>query len=217
MTKAVVFASGTKTGGGSGFENLVRHSRFGTLSAEVVAVVSNHADGGVKEKAEALAVPFRHFSGPWSGDLYQSIVREFGGEWFLLSGWLKPARGLDPRRTVNIHPAPLPRFGGKGMYGLKAHRAVLEAFRRGEIGETSVCMHFVTDAYDEGPVFFRHSVAIMPDDTDVSLAQRVNRAEHVWQPVITDLVVRGEIFWDGRDPSSLTVPTGYDRHLVSEG
>lgn len=217
MVSAIVFASGTASGGGSGFWNLVERSRDGMLSARIVAVVSNHPDGGVKAKADILAIPFRHFVGPWTAESYRAIAEELGGEWFLLSGWLKPVRGLDSRRTINIHPAPLPGFGGRGMYGLKLHQAVLDAYRRGEISASAVCMHFVTEEYDAGPVFFRRPVRIKPDDTVETLASRVNQAEHLWQPYITDMVVRRKICWDGQNPSSLVVPAGYRRLCLCDG
>ena len=127
----------------------------------------------------------------------------------LKSGWLKPVRGLDTKTTFNIHPGPLPEFGGTGMYGHHVHAAVLEAFHRGRLTHSAVCMHFVTSRYDEGPVFFRHPVPILENDTLETLGQRVNEAEHKFQPMITDLIVRGEISWDGKNPDSLRVPAGY--------
>ncbi|MBI4458229.1 phosphoribosylglycinamide formyltransferase [Candidatus Uhrbacteria bacterium] len=205
----IVFASGSKDGGGSGFGQLVAARNRGSLRARIVAVVSNHADGGVRSRAEALGIPFIHFDGPWEAQAYRDLVAKIGAEWVALSGWLKPVRGLDPARTFNIHPGPLPRFGGKGMYGHHVHEAVLAAYRRGEIPHSEVCMHFVTDEYDQGPVFFRHPVGIMSDDTVETLAKRVNATEHAWQAHITNMVIHGRIRWDGRDPASLAVPDGY--------
>ncbi|MEK9152841.1 MAG: formyltransferase family protein [Patescibacteria group bacterium] len=209
MSRLIVFASGSRDGGGSGFAKLVEACRSGELSAEIIAVVSNHAEGGVRRRADALGVPFVHFGGPWEAAFYRFVVAQTGAEWIALSGWLKPVLGLDPSRTFNIHPGPLPKFGGMGMYGHHVHEAVLAAYRRGEVAHSEVSMHFVTEKYDEGPVFFRHQVEILADDTAETLAGRVNAVEHAWQPRITDLVVRGQISWDGRDPSSLVVPDGY--------
>ncbi len=207
--KLLVFASGSAHGGGSGFENLVLKSRDGSLDANIVAVVSNHEHGGVRQKADALLVPFIHFPRPWSPERYRALVAETGVEFSALSGWLKLVKGLDSRTTFNIHPGPLPMFGGSGMYGQTVHEAVLDAFALGIITHTEVCMHFVTQAYDDGPCFFRHRIHLSEQDTVAMIAARVHRCEHKWQPKITNLVVHREITWDGRDPLSLRLPSGY--------
>lgn len=208
--KLIVFASGSKDGGGSGFKKLVENQKTGVLNAEIVAVVSNHANGGVKEIAEEHNVKFIHFNGPYVAEEYQRILSETGAEWVALSGWLKLALGLDPSKTINIHPAPLPAFGGKGMYGHYAHEAVMEAYKRGEIKHSAVTMHFVTPVYDEGPAFFRYKVEITTDDTPETLGSRVNAAEHEWQSKVTSMVVNGEISWDGEHKESLKVPEGWN-------
>ena len=143
--KAIVFASGGSTGGGSGFEELVYATRLGVLGAEIVAVVSNYPSGGVQQRAARLGIPFVYFPSPWSEEGYGRIFQESGAEFALLSGWLKMARGLDARTTINIHPGPLPRFGGKGMHGHHVHEAVLKAFRKGEVTHSEVTMHFATE------------------------------------------------------------------------
>ncbi len=205
--KLLIFASGTAEGGGSGFENLVISTRNGILDADIVAVVSNHSNGGVKQKSDKLGIPFVFFekfsTAEENEKQYQKIVKETGAEWVALSGWLKLVSGLDPRTTFNIHPGPLPEFGGKGMYGIHVQEAVLFSYKRGEAKHTAVTMHFVTSVYDEGPVFFRLPVCIKEDDTAESLAQRVNEAEHKWQPTITDKVIHRQISWDGKDPKTL--------------
>lgn len=212
MKRIIVFASGTKKAGGSGFQELVENSRTGVLNAKVAVVVSNHLDGGVRQRADSLGIPFVHFSGPWEKQEYQKIMQNCPGNLVALSGWLKPVHGLDPRKTINIHPAPLPLFGGQGMYGSHLHEAVLAAFREGQIQSSAVTMHFVTEKYDEGPIFFQYPVLICQEDTPETLAQRVNTAEHKWQSFITNLVVHGQISWDGKDPQSLTVPSWYHFH-----
>jgi len=211
----VVFASGTSEGGGSGFEKLAEASQAEILDAEIVAVVSNHAEGGVRQKANRLNIPFIHFPKPWTTEEYQRIARETGANFFALSGWLKLVRGLDlstnfnSKTIFNIHPGPLPQFGGPGLYGHHVHEAVIESFRRGEITHTAITMHFVTEEYDKGPVFLRLKIRINPNDTPETLAQRVNEYEHVYQPKITNLVVNGSIKWDGVNSDSLEVPSDY--------
>lgn len=220
--KIIVFASGAKDGGGSGFENLVNATKNGVLNAEILAVISNHENGGVRERADRLGIKFIHFAArklPDSGEFvdkegnkidpsefataenYRKLTE--GADLVCLSGWLKLVTGLDPKKTINIHPGPLPRFGGAGMYGHHVHEAVMESYKKGEVTHSAVSMHFVTEKYDEGPLFFSQSVPILPDDTAETLAKRVNEAEHKWQPIITEKVLSGEISWDGKNPSSL--------------
>lgn len=205
----IVFASGSSIGGGSGFEKLVIASREGILDAEITAVVSNYEKGGVRTRAENLQIPFVHFPAPWIKERYREIVQKLSFDFVALSGWLKLVFGLDPRITFNIHPGPLPDFGGPGMYGHHVHEAVLKAYRDGVITHSAVSMHFITDEYDRGPVFFRMPVEITPNDTADDIGTRVNKAEHQWQSRITNLVVNGEISWDGKDPKSMHVPDGY--------
>lgn len=214
-SKVLVFASGSAEGGGSGFENLVLASRGGPLEADIIAVVSNHANGGVWARADKLGVPFLHFAKPWTDEAYQRFASESGADFFALSGWLKLVTGLDPatrfnsRTVFNIHPGPLPDFGGPGLYGHHVHEAVIAAHGRGEITHSAVFMHFVTGEYDRGPVFFRCNVKINDDDTPDSIGTRVNQQEHIHQPKITGMVVNGLIKWDGVNPDSLEVPSGY--------
>jgi len=215
--RLLVFASGGKSPdeGGSGFKNLVMAQRSGVLSANIVAVVSNHSDGGVRKHAEALGIPFLHFPKPWVEWAYKRLVRFSNPDFVALSGWLKHVKGLDPAKTFNIHPGP-PEFGGPGMYGHHVHEAVMTAFRQGRITCSGLFMHFVTEEYDKGPVIFQYDIPIFEDDTADSLAQRVNKAEHEFQPTVTEMVVRGLISWDGQNRGSLKVPPGYPFLLKSK-
>ncbi|MFA6050197.1 MAG: formyltransferase family protein [Candidatus Paceibacterota bacterium] len=203
--KLVIFASGSKDGGGSGFEKLVENMKAGILLADIVAVVSNHEQGGVRERADRLGIPFIHSPKPRTAEDYKKIVRDTKADFVALSGWLGIVEGLDPKTTFNIHPAWLPSpFGGHGFYGHHVHEAVIEAYKNGEAAHSGVSMHFVTPAYDEGAVFFRKKVEILPGDTAETLAKRVNKVEHEWQSIITNKVIHGEISWDGENPSSLS-------------
>jgi len=210
--KLIIFASGSKDGGGSGFRNLVMHHKLGLLHADILAVVSNHEHGGVRKIADDEGIKFIHFAGPYEPREYQGIVKETGAEFVALSGWLKLISGLPANKTFNIHPGPLPDFGGKGMYGHFVHEAVMAAFHRGEITHSAVSMHFVTDPkgdkenYDKGPVIFRYPVKIEKDDTPETLAKKLNAIEHAWQPFVTNLVVNGLISWSGKDDESLHFP-----------
>ena len=212
--RIIVFASGKRSGGGSGFENLARSKE---LDADIVAVVSNHERGGVHERAMQLGIPFVYFDPSAHsnvlqnvGTSYQEIVRKSGAEWVALSGWLRKVEGLDPQKTINIHPALLSqldgRFAGHGMYGHHIHEAVKAALDAGEIVESGFSMHFVTEEMDRGPAFFEKRVPLKQGMTVEEIAKKVNAAEHEWQPKITNMVVHGEIRWDGKNPDSLVVP-----------
>ncbi len=189
----LVFASGTKTGGGSGFEMMVKAVRTGVLNAIICGVVTNHFQGGVWRRAQLFGVPPRYWAGPFTAEGYQELVRFFRADYVMLSGWLKLVAGLDPARTINIHPGPLPQFGGPKMYGHRVHEAVMASYHRGKITHSAVTMHFVDEKYDRGPIFFQFPVAIEPNDTPETLAAKVNRAEHEWQPRVLNLVVQGQV------------------------
>ncbi|MFA6158577.1 MAG: formyltransferase family protein [Candidatus Paceibacterota bacterium] len=206
--RLIVFASGSQDGGGSGFEKLVLATENGMLCSPIVAVVSNHQDGGVRKRADRFGIPFIHSPKGRTSEDYRRIVQETRADFVALSGWLGQVEGLDPRTTFNIHPALIPSpFCGKGFHGHHVHEAVIAAYRRGEITHTGVTMHFVTSEYDsEVGVFFRKKVRILPDDTPDSIAAKVNRAEHKWQAIITNHVVCGRISWDGKSAKSIVAP-----------
>ncbi|MDD4902002.1 MAG: formyltransferase family protein [Patescibacteria group bacterium] len=197
----IVFASGTPTGGGSGFRELREHSCLSGsfLDAHIAAVVSQYPEGGVNKLAKKLNVRFHLFQGPFDADHYREIVRQYRADFVALSGWVLKTAGLDPRKTVNIHPGPLEGrgrsgpFGGKGKYGHHVHEAVMEAYHRGEIAESAVTMHFVTDDYDAGPIITKWPVLIRPDDTPETLAARVNEKERAIQSWVMNLVIRGHV------------------------
>jgi folate-dependent phosphoribosylglycinamide formyltransferase PurN len=211
--RILVFASGDPKGGGSGFQELVEFSRTQppVLDAQIIGVVSNHQNGGVRKKADALYVSFEYWPGPYDAKGYRAFVEKYEADFVMCSGWLKFVRGLDAAKTVNIHPGPLPRFGGAGMYGHHVHEAVLAAYRRGEITQSAVTMHFVDEAaYDHGPIIFQMPVLIRPEDDAESLAKRVNEKERAWQSHILNLVIHrhiylkdGQVVYEGDAPRRL--------------
>ena len=223
IPKLLVFASGGPEDGGSGAKHLILNS-MGTnpiLQADIVGLVSNHENGGVRTIADMFKVPFYHFSKPWDEKGYQKFVKETQAEWVALSGWLKFVLGLDTRTTFNIHPVKLsilndkgkPRFGGRGFHGRHVHEAIMKAHVAGEAGvkESGVSMHFINSSeYDGGDLFFEYPVPIAPDDDSESLGSRVNRYEHGWQSFITNLVVTGQI---RMTEGGIIVPNWYNKQV----
>ena len=201
--RLLVFNSGS----GSGFENLVESIKNDVLrNTKIVGLITDNSSNLCVKRAERLTIPW-HLMSRYDAEDYQAIVEKFDADYVALSGWLKLVKGLNPRTTFNIHPGPLPDFGGKGMYGHHVHDAVIKVFHEGKIKESEICMHFVIEEYDQGTVFYRCPVMIKPDDTSETLGFRTNEIEHLRQPRVTNLVVNGQIRWDGKNPQSLVVPS----------
>ena len=195
--RVMIFASGDATGGGSGARKLLENVVSGKLWMDTIALVSNHENGGARRVADDFKIPFELMQ-RFEIEDYQALVEKYRPDFILLSGWLKLTKGLDKTRTINIHPGPPKPFGGKGMHGMHVHRAVIEAFQRGEITYTAVSMFFVTEAFDEGPEIFHLPIRIDDDETAEALYQnKIRIVEHQWQWWVTDLVIHGQITWDG--------------------
>ncbi|MBP6929541.1 MAG: hypothetical protein KBB77_01240 [Candidatus Moranbacteria bacterium] len=188
--RILVFASGSATGGGSGFAKMVEQSRGDdpVLDATIVGVVTNHESGGVRKKAEALGIAFVTMSDDiaFTAERYQWLVQHFAADYVVFSDWPKEISGLEMARTISIHPGPLPLT--RGLYGHHVHEAVLTAYHRGEITKSAVTIHFV-----DGPEAFSAEVQIFPDDTPETLGARVNACGHAWQSRILDLIIHGDI------------------------
>jgi len=202
--KLLVFASGSKDGGGSGFEGLIN------AGLPIVAVVSNHEHGGVRKIADKYGITFCHFPMPRGADEYQKILDRFQPTHISLSGWLKLTVGLPENKTINIHPGILPELGGAGMYGDNVHKEAFKRFQSGDLEDTAVTMHCVTAKYDDGPIIFEFLIPIAGHESWESLKQSVREAEQHWQPIITKMFVNGEISWSGDLNDPVVVPEGYE-------
>ena len=175
IKKVWVFASGS----GSNAEKLFAHFA-GHPSVRITGLLCNNAQAGVLEKAQAAGVPV-HFLGNAGlaepGKLL-ALLREHGTDYIILAGFLRKipdeVTHAFADKIINIHPALLPKFGGKGMYGMHVHRAVKEA---GET-ETGISIHLVNERYDEGRILFQATVPVTADDTPESIAQKVQQLEH---------------------------------------
>jgi len=178
--KIAVLASGA----GSNLAALIDAIQKKQLDAKIVLVVSNNAGSGALEKARLAEIPALHLSEKKAGsrkaldDELLAAFKQYEVELIALAGYMKKI-GADIIRTyrnriLNIHPALLPAFGGKGMYGLNVHRAVLDYGCK----LTGVTVHLVTEEYDAGPPVLQESVPVIADDTPEILAARVLRTEH---------------------------------------
>lgn len=172
------------SGSGSNAAAIVEHFR-NSPDVEVAFVGCNRSPGeaGVYARIRNAGMEAKHFSNAdlREGRLLQSL-RELGVDWVALAGFLVriPTEFVDAfaGRMLNVHPSLLPKFGGKGMYGLHVHRAVIKA---GE-AQTGMTVHWVTAQYDEGAVVFQAECDVRPDDTPESLAARVLELEHTYYP-----------------------------------
>jgi len=183
------------SGGGTTFENLVLRSRDGRLDADVATLVVSRPDCGAVEKAKRLGVPCVVV--PWTKGAQgafdaaiTSAVESAKLDLVCLGGFLKlwtmPNHWLG--RVMNIHPALLPAFGGKGMHGRHVHEAVLAAGAK----ESGCTVHFATNEYDAGPVIVQKRVPVLPGDTPDSLAARVFVAECESYPQAIALYAAGK-------------------------
>jgi len=184
--RTAVFASG----GGTNFPALLDHQ--GPERAwEIVLLVTDRPDAGAVERARAAGVavavvsPVGRPADASTGALLDALDAH-RVQLILLAGYLKliPPEVVERHRgrILNIHPALLPKFGGKGMYGIHVHRAVLEA---GET-ESGATVHFVDEEYDRGATLAEARVPVLEGDTPHALASRVLEVEHQLYPVAVD-------------------------------
>jgi phosphoribosylglycinamide formyltransferase-1 len=166
---------------GSSMRAIVGAIERGELDAEPRLVVSNKADAGALAFAREHGVPSRcipTLKHPETADAkLAGALREAGAELIVLSGYLRRLGPLTlaayAGRVLNIHPGPLPQFGGEGMYGRRVHEAVLAS----GAGQSGVCVHIVDEEYDHGPVLARLTTPLQAGDTAEDLERRVTAAE----------------------------------------
>jgi len=176
------------SGGGSNLQSIIDRSLDGTLSADVVVVISNNSSARALDRARKNGIDALHISSATenSPDAVDSrITREFAGrnvDLVVLAGYMKKIGPLLLQafkgRIINIHPALLPKFGGKGMYGMHVHNAVITAGEK----ESGPTVHMVDDKYDHGTILAQVKVPVIEDDTPESLQKRVLAEEHRIMP-----------------------------------
>ena len=162
------------SGGGTTLQNLIDRIANGRLAAQIVGVVSSRADAFGLERARKAGLPAVVVE-RGQPDRVWAAVREFAPDLVCLAGWLNllPIPDDFRRRVLNIHPALLPAFGGKGMYGHRVHEAAIAA----GVKESGCTVHYADDTYDTGPILVQKRVPVLDGDTPDTLAARVFAAE----------------------------------------
>jgi phosphoribosylglycinamide formyltransferase-1 len=189
MKKIVIFASGS----GTNAENIALHFNKSQL-AEVVCIFSNSENAKVLERAKKHNIPSEVFSKEdFFGDKVLQKLNSIQPDLIILAGFLLkfPQNIIQsfPDKIINIHPALLPKFGGKGMYGMNVHRAVLE---NKEV-ETGITIHFVNENYDEGSIIFQKSVPLSITETPESVAAKVHELEQRYFPEVIEKLINQDL------------------------
>ncbi|MHB8110590.1 MAG: phosphoribosylglycinamide formyltransferase [Syntrophorhabdaceae bacterium] len=185
--------------GGSNMQAIIDAAKSGTLHAAPVVVISNNKDSMALTRAKNEKIPAYYLSSkthPDPDDLDQAILEtllKHTVDIVALAGYMKK---LGPKtlahfagKVLNIHPALLPKHGGKGMYGMHVHESVLAASET----ESGVTVHLVTEDYDRGPILAQVRVLVEPGDTPDTLAARVLTQEHILYPATLERIATGEI------------------------
>ncbi len=174
-SKIVIFASGS----GTNAENIIKFFQK-SRSTEVIAVLSNRRSAGALRRAHDLNVKALLFD---KDALYNShdvlnILKDMDPDLIVLAGflWLFPTNIIKafPNKIINIHPALLPKYGGKGMYGSKVHESVIDAKEK----ESGITIHYVNEKYDEGQTIFQATTPVHENDTAETLAEKIHELEY---------------------------------------
>lgn len=188
MVRIALFASGS----GTNVEHIYQTFK-GHPELKVSMVVCNKPDAYVATRARNLRIPLTLVSrrSLYDGNSLRYVLQQEGIDFIVLAGflWLVPADIIAayPGKIINIHPALLPKYGGKGMYGDKVHAAVLAAGDK----ESGITIHQVNEQYDEGDVLAQYRCKVYPIDTVESLAQRIHSLEYEHYPAVIEAVALG--------------------------
>lgn len=189
--KIVVFASGS----GSNAENIIRYFKD-SGAAEVVSIMSNKPTAKVLDRAHKLNVTALCFDRDafYNTNDVLHILEDANPDLIVLAGflWLFPSSILEkfPNKVINLHPALLPKFGGKGMFGNNVHQAVLDNNEK----ETGITIHYVNEEYDDGQIIFQKAFPISPEETLESLAEKIHYLEHKHFPKVIENLLESSTF-----------------------
>jgi len=180
MNNIAIFASGS----GSNAENIINYFINNQIPSGFI-IFSENPKAFVFERAKELGVDAELFSmNELRSGLVLSKLKKSNINFIILAGFLKliPAEIIKEynNRIVNIHPALLPKYGGKGMFGEKVHSAVINARER----ESGITIHYVNNNYDEGDIIFQAKCEVSPEDTPESLAEKIHQLEYKYFPEV---------------------------------
>ncbi|HVN37546.1 MAG TPA: phosphoribosylglycinamide formyltransferase [Myxococcota bacterium] len=190
------------SGAGTSLENLLGEIDAGRVDAEVVCVLSSKTGSGGLERARRRGIPARaiprrdHPDVEAFNDALHAELGRHAVDLVALLGFLSPfrVRGRYAGRVINVHPALIPAFCGKGFYGHRVHEAVLES----GVKLTGATVHFADDEYDHGPIILQESAPVRDDDTPDTLAARVQAVERRLVPEAIRLFGEGRLVIEGR-------------------
>jgi len=181
MTNIAIFASGN----GSNAENI--HKQLANNNSLTIRlVVCNNPDAFVLKRAKKLNIPSIILNNESlnNKDHFLSLMKDYDIDFIVLSGYLKliPSFLIKkyPQKIINIHPALLPKYGGKGMYGMAVHKAVIENNEK----ESGITIHYVSEKYDDGEIIFQAKCIIDKSETPESLAEKIHFLEYQHYPII---------------------------------
>ena len=183
MKRIVIFASGS----GSNAENIISFFRK-KPDVAVAAVLTNKSSAKVLERCDRLGIPAFYFNKPAfkNSDAVVNFLKGLNTDLIVLAGflWKIPSNLIDafPNKIINIHPALLPKYGGKGMYGDKVHQAVKD----NKETETGITIHYVNENYDEGAIIFQAKTDVIPSDDANSIAKKVHQLEYEHFPKVIE-------------------------------
>lgn len=187
--RIVIFASGS----GTNADNIIKYFQR-TQFAEVVLVLSNKKDAKVLERAKNLQVSSLSFTKDelFSEEGILKILKGIKADLIVLAGFLLKFPEIIlkefPNKVINVHPALLPKYGGKGMYGNFVHEAV---WKNNE-AETGITIHFVNENYDEGAIISQKKVMLSEDETAETIAEKVHKLEYEWFPKVIEEILSGQ-------------------------
>ena len=181
--RLAIFASGN----GSNAINLIKHFDEHPI-IETAFVLTNNAKAGIIDKAERSGVKIIVLSNTdvSSSTVLDSICKEENVSWIVLAGYLRlvPSNFIDSfeNKIINLHPALLPKFGGKGMFGQNVHRAVVESGER----ESGITIHFVNKEFDKGQIIAQFRCYVSQDDTAEDIDKKIRVLEQSYLPVVIE-------------------------------
>lgn len=193
MIRIAIFASGS----GTNAQRITEYFRERPGFISVDLILSNRKDAFVLERAKNLGVPSKTFSRQefYESNLIPDLLKQYAIDYVVLAGflWLVPDSVLNafPDKILNIHPALLPAYGGKGMFGMRVHEAVISHHDK----ESGITVHIVNSRYDEGNILFQTKCTISETETPESLAQKIHGLEYEYFPrVIEHYILKGDAF-----------------------